>query len=58
MQVLIDESGKIIRAGAVSGAATLQHAPREAACGAKFSRTLSAGNPVKVSGVLTYNFVP
>ena len=56
--VYIDEEGKILRAGAVSGAPTLQWAAREAACGAKFSPTTLVGSPVKVSGVITYNFVP
>jgi hypothetical protein len=34
VQVLIDEQGKVIRAGVVSGPATLQFASRESACGA------------------------
>lgn len=58
IQILIDEEGKVIRAGAVSGASTLQYASREAACGAKFAPTTLAGERVKVSGVITYNFVP
>lgn len=58
VNVLIDEQGKVARAGAVSGARTLQFAAREAACKARFSKTLLMGNPVKVSGVITYNFVP
>lgn len=56
--VVIDEKGRVVRAGAVSGARTLQFAAREAACRARFSETLLMGNPVKVSGVITYNFVP
>lgn len=58
VQVLIDEDGKVIRAGAVQGAPTLQFAAREAACSSRFSQTTLAGNLVKVSGVVTYNFVP
>ena len=58
IQILIDEAGKVIRAGAVSGAPTLQLAAREAACGSRFSPTTLGGEPVKVSGVITYNFVP
>ncbi|HUR97453.1 MAG TPA: energy transducer TonB [Pyrinomonadaceae bacterium] len=58
IQILIDETGKVVQAGAVSGAPTLQFAAREAACHSKFSPTTLAGNPVKVSGVITYNFVP
>lgn len=56
IQVMIDENGNVLRAGAISGAATLQFAAREAACRAKFSPTTLQGMPVKVSGVITYNF--
>lgn len=58
VQVLIDEKGKVIRAGAVTGATTLQSAARESACGAKFSPTTINGQPAKVSGVVSYNFIP
>jgi TonB family protein len=57
VQVMIDEKGKIISAGALSGPPGLQLAARDAACGAKFSPTLLAGSPVKVTGVLTYAFI-
>ncbi|MEP6944473.1 MAG: energy transducer TonB [Acidobacteriota bacterium] len=56
VEVLIDEQGNVIRAGALQGPATLQFASRDAACGAKFSPTRLSGNPVKVSGVIVYNF--
>lgn len=55
---LIDEQGKVILAGAVNGHPYLQEAARDAACHAKFSPILLAGQPTKVSGVITYNFVP
>lgn len=58
IEILIDEEGRVIRAGAVEGAPLLQNAAREAACRAKFLPTQLMGNPIKVSGVLTYNFVP
>ncbi len=58
IQVLVSEDGSTTRAGAVGGAPTLQFAAREAACGAKFSPTKLEGRAVKVSGVITYNFVP
>lgn len=58
IQVLIDEDGKIFSAAPVSGHPLLRAAARQAACGAEFSPTLLMGNPVKVSGVITYNFVP
>lgn len=58
VMVLINESGSVISAGAVSGNPLLQLASRDSACGAKFSPTVVAGQPVKVSGIITYNFVP
>jgi outer membrane biosynthesis protein TonB len=58
IQILIDESGNVVRAGAVSGPQTLQGPARESACLATFVPTKLQGNPIKVSGVLTYNFVP
>jgi len=58
VQVLIGEDGKVISAQAIQGAPVFMFASRAAACGAKFSRTLIEGNPVKVFGVIVYNFVP
>lgn len=58
IQILVSEEGKVIRSGAVSGAPTLQLAAREAACKSIFTPTSLGGTPVKVSGVVTYNFVP
>lgn len=55
--VLVDESGRVISARAVSGHPLLQHAAVEAARAARFSPTLLKGLPVEVSGTLTYNFV-
>jgi protein TonB len=58
VQVLIDENGNVVSASAVSGHALLRAAAVSAARGAKFSPTKLSGQPVKVSGVITYNFVP
>lgn len=58
VQVLISESGSVISANAVSGHPLLRAAAASAARGARFSPTLLSGQPVKVSGVITYNFVP
>lgn len=58
VQVLIDENGNVISATAVSGHPLLRQAAVEAAQRAKFSPTMLSGQPVKVSGVITYNFVP
>ncbi len=56
VQVLIDEEGNVVSANAVSGHPLLRAAAVEAALAAKFSPALLEGNPVKISGVLTYNF--
>jgi TonB family protein len=58
VQVLIDESGRVISATAVSGHPLLQAAAVAAARQARFSPTMLSGQSVKVSGVITYNFVP
>ena len=57
VQILVDESGRVISARAVSGHPLLQQAAVSAARQARFSPTLLSGQPVKVSGVITYNFV-
>ncbi len=57
VQVLIDENGNVVSASAVSGHPLLRAAAASAARGAKFSPTMLSGQPVKVSGVITYNFV-
>ena len=57
VQVVIDETGAIVAAHAVSGHPLLQDASLKAARAAKFSPTKLCGEPVKVTGVITYNFV-
>jgi protein TonB len=57
VQVLVDETGKVISAKAVLGNPALMHAAQQAAYGARFSPTRLGDQPVKVSGVITYNFV-
>ncbi|MFN0278355.1 MAG: energy transducer TonB [Pyrinomonadaceae bacterium] len=56
VQVTIDESGRVISASASSGHPLLRAAAVSAAQRAKFSPTLLTGQPVKVTGVITYNF--
>jgi hypothetical protein len=56
VQILADEDGKIIKAEAVSGPERLRQAAVEAAYKARLSPTRLSGQPVKVSGVLVYNF--
>ncbi len=58
VEVLLDENGKIIYACAISGARDLQGVSENAALRSKFSPTILQGKPVRVSGIITYNFVP
>jgi TonB family protein len=57
VQITVDEEGSVISAQAVSGHPLLQAAAVAAARNAKFSPTKVSGQPVKVQGVLIYNFV-
>lgn len=57
VQVLIDEDGNVVSASATSGHPLLRAAAAQAARSAKFSPTLLSGQKVKVSGIITYNFV-
>ena len=57
VQVTIDESGDVISAVATSGHPLLRDASVQAARASKFSPTLLSGQPVKVTGVVVYNFV-
>ncbi|MGH9972252.1 MAG: TonB family protein [Pyrinomonadaceae bacterium] len=57
VQVVIDENGNVISARAVSGHPLLQAVAVGAARQARFSPTKLSGQPVKVTGVITYNFV-
>jgi protein TonB len=57
VQVTIDENGNVISANAVSGHPLLRGVAVSAARGARFSPTKLSGQPVKVTGVITYNFV-
>ncbi len=56
VQVTIDEQGNVTEARAISGPPLLQQVSVNAALQAKFSPTLLQGEPVKVTGVLVYNF--
>ena len=56
VEVVIDETGKVISARAVSGPPLLRDAAVKAAKLARFSPTKLSGQPVKISGVVNYNF--
>ena len=57
VQITIDELGNVIAAHAVSGHPLLLAACVEAARQSKFLPTKLEGEPVRVAGVITYNFV-
>lgn len=57
VQVLVDETGRVVSAKAVSGNAFLVREAQKAAFQARFEPTMLGDQPVKVSGVITYNFV-
>jgi len=57
VQVLIDESGDVIAAHATSGHPLLQAVAVAAARASKFSPTKLCGEPVRVAGIIQYNFV-
>lgn len=58
IEVLIDEDGNVVSAKVISGDSLLANTAVKAARRAKFVPTMLAGTPVKVSGNITYNFVP
>ena len=57
IQVLIDETGRVISAKALGGSPFLTGEAQKAAMQARFNPTLLSNKPVKVSGTITYNFV-
>ncbi len=57
VQILVDEQGRVISAQAVSGHPILLSAAKQAALQARFTPTVLNGQPVKIQGVITYNFV-
>ena len=58
IQVLVDVDGTVYLAYPVSGHPLLRASARNAACSSTFMPTLLSGEPVRVSGLITYNFVP
>ena len=57
VEITIDENGAVVAAHAVSGHPLLQAAAANAAWQATFTPTRLSGEPVRVTGVLIYNFV-
>jgi len=56
VQVLIDEKGKVVSAKAVRGHPMLKREAEKAAYNARFSPTTLSKVPIKVTGVIIYNF--
>ena len=56
VEVILDETGKVVSANATSGPSILRDAAIQAALKARFSPTKLSGQPVKVSGVINYKF--
>jgi Ca-activated chloride channel homolog len=57
VEVTIDEDGKVVEARAVSGHPMLQQAAVQAARLAKFSPATLSGQPIRVTGTISYTFV-
>ena len=57
VRVTVDELGNVIEAKPVSGHQLFHKASVDAAMQAKFSPTLLMGEPVKVNGLIVYNFL-
>jgi len=58
VQVTIDEQGSVVSAQAVSGHPLLRQAAEKAARASSFTTTTLQGHPVKVTGIIVYNFAP
>lgn len=56
VEVVLDETGKVVSANATSGPAILRDPAVQAALKARFSPTKLSGQPVKVSGIINYKF--
>lgn len=57
VRVIVTETGKVMSADIVSGPKQLWMAAIEAARQARFNPTLIGGSAVKITGILTYDFV-
>ena len=56
VRVLVDELGRVVKATAESGPQALRSAAVDAARRCRFTPTLLSGRPVKVTGIVNYNF--
>lgn len=58
VKLSIETDGSVFSAEAVSGHPLLRASATQTACKSKFKPTMLSGQPVKVNGVIVYNFVP
>lgn len=58
VQILIDESGRVISAASISGHPVFAEPGVKAACAARFSPMKLKNEPAKMLGTIAYNFVP
>ncbi len=56
VEVVVDETGKVISARAINGPGALREAAVQAALRARFTPTKLSGQPVKVTGSIDYKF--
>jgi Ca-activated chloride channel family protein len=57
VELMIDETGKVVKARAISGHPLLQKAAVAAALQARFSPTMLSGEPVSIIGTISYTFL-
>jgi Ca-activated chloride channel family protein len=57
VELTIDEAGKVVKARAISGHPLLQKAAVAAALQARFSPTMLSGEPVSITGTISYTFL-
>jgi Ca-activated chloride channel family protein len=57
IELMIDETGKVVKARAISGHPLLQKAAVAAALQARFSPTMLSGEPVSIIGTISYTFL-
>lgn len=56
VRIIIGEDGHVISAGAIRGNFALHAPSRNAACDARFPPTVVDGKPIKVTGLIYYDF--
>ncbi len=56
VEIIVDESGSVISARAVSGHSNLRRASEDAARRWRFTPTVLEGRPVRTSGTISFNF--